>query len=331
MAPTSEPKNNRFTQQELPAWRPILTPAWVAGILFSIGVLFIPLGVVCMMASNSVVEVSRRYDNEPACAAGFFPTAAEQANKFSDNGTGTTCTLSITVPERMKAPVYVYYELDNFYQNHRRYVKSRSDPQLAGGDTADSFCEPQLNKASGVEGEGEVKVNPCGLIAWTFFNDSYAFSVDGAPVAVSERGIAWPSDVEHKFGAYKPSHFNDVPATRGGGVITGNVQDDEHFIVWMRTAALSNFRKLWGKIETDIEAGTVITIQVANRYNTYKFDGAKHIVLSTTSWLGGKNDFLGIAYLAIGCLCVAFGLVFVYFTFYPPRRQGDVANLSWNK
>jgi len=25
---------------------------------------------------------------------------------------------------------------------------------------------------------------------------------------------------------------------------------------------------------------------VANRYNTYKFDGAKHVVLSTTSWHG---------------------------------------------
>jgi len=23
----------------------------------------------------------------------------------------------------MKGPVYVYYQLDNFYQNHRRYVK----------------------------------------------------------------------------------------------------------------------------------------------------------------------------------------------------------------
>jgi hypothetical protein len=36
----------------------------VAAILFSIGVVFIPLGVVCMMASNSVVELSARYDNE---------------------------------------------------------------------------------------------------------------------------------------------------------------------------------------------------------------------------------------------------------------------------
>ena len=29
----------------------------------------------------------------------------------------------------------------------------------------------------------------------------------------------------------------------------------EHFIVWMRTAGLPNFRKLWGKIEEDLTEG----------------------------------------------------------------------------
>ena len=28
--------------------------------------------------------------------------------------------------------MYVYYQLKNFYQNHRTYVKSRSDKQLLG-------------------------------------------------------------------------------------------------------------------------------------------------------------------------------------------------------
>lgn len=32
----------------------------------------------------------------------------------------------------MSAPIYIYYELDNYYQNHRRYVKSRSSLQLLG-------------------------------------------------------------------------------------------------------------------------------------------------------------------------------------------------------
>jgi len=31
--------------------------------------------------------------------------------------------------------------------------------------------------------------------------------------------------------------------------------ENEHFIVWMRTAGLSTFRKLWGKIEEDLKTG----------------------------------------------------------------------------
>jgi hypothetical protein len=41
----------------------------------------------------------------------------------------------------MEPPIYVYYQLKNFYQNHRRYVKSRSDDQLRGGESV-SGCTP---------------------------------------------------------------------------------------------------------------------------------------------------------------------------------------------
>lgn len=43
------------------------------------------------------------------------------------------------------------------------------------------------------------------------------------------------------------------------------MQEDEHFIVWMRTAALRDFRKLWGRIDTPIPAGANITVLVQNR------------------------------------------------------------------
>lgn len=45
----------------------------------------------------------------------------------------------------------------------------------------------------------------------------------------------------------------------------------------MHTAALPNFRKLWGRIETDIPAGAAIRISIRNRYNSYRFGGKKKV------------------------------------------------------
>lgn len=42
------------------------------------------------------------------------------------------CQLTFTIDQDMEAPVYVYYGLGKFYQNHRSYVKSRSFDQLKG-------------------------------------------------------------------------------------------------------------------------------------------------------------------------------------------------------
>ena len=37
-----------------------------------------------------------------------------------------------TIDKEVEGPLYVFYQLDNFYQNHRRYVKSRDNGQLGG-------------------------------------------------------------------------------------------------------------------------------------------------------------------------------------------------------
>ena len=78
----------------------------------------------------------------------------------------------------------VYYQLDGFYQNHRRYVKSKSDDQLNGKDISyeamkdSQDCDPvitnkDMDKTTSVEGnalnETDVAI-PCGLIAKSYFN-----------------------------------------------------------------------------------------------------------------------------------------------------------------
>ena len=76
--------------------------------------------------------------------------------------------------------VFVYYELENFYQNHRRYVKSRDDKQLLGkvDGGSNSDCSPFAECNSPEECQnGENKTLalktpflPCGAVANSLFS-----------------------------------------------------------------------------------------------------------------------------------------------------------------
>lgn len=112
-------------------------------------------------------------------------------------------------------------------------------------------------------------------------------------------------------------------------LFAGLLKENEHFIVWMRNAVLPKFRKLWGRIESDIPAGTILRVNIQNQYNTYRFGGTKRVVLSTTSWMGGRNDFLGLAYIIVGIASIMFGFVIAAIGWRWPRKLGDVSLLSW--
>jgi hypothetical protein len=97
------------------------------------------------------------------------------------------------------------------------------------------------------------------------------------------------------------------------------LSEQEDLIVWMRTAALPTFRKLYGRIYIDLKENDTITVTLNNNYNTYSFGGKKKLVLSTATWLGGKNDFLGFAYLIVGGLCIFLAFAFTLLYFVKPR------------
>lgn len=89
-----------------------------------------------------VVEVAARYDDQ--CISGHSNADKDrslvqvwrplQQLAFSEScstsswsclqleGVGTSCHVTLTAPRHMKPPIYLYYELENYYQNHRRYV-----------------------------------------------------------------------------------------------------------------------------------------------------------------------------------------------------------------
>lgn len=104
---------------------------------------------------------------------------------------------------------------------------------------------------------------------------------------------------------------------------------NEHFIVWMRVAALPSFRKLYGIINTDIQAGSPITFNIGAAFPVNGFSGRKSLVLSTTSFLGGKNAFLGIAYIVVGFICILLAILFGLRQIFGGRRLGDTSFLVY--
>lgn len=100
----------------------------------------------------------------------------------------------MNIEEDIEAPIYVYYQLENFYQNHRRYVKSKDAKQLAGNDrTVDelSDCAPIITNAdlaapsntttfygstTLVITQPNAPAIPCGLIAKSVFTDTYTLT-----------------------------------------------------------------------------------------------------------------------------------------------------------
>ena len=79
-----------------------------------------------------------------------------------------------TIPSMfvLQGTVYLYYGLTNFYQNHRRYVRSRDDNQLHGDemspDSLQSDCEPYKKRK--LNASVEYGIAPCGAIANSLFN-----------------------------------------------------------------------------------------------------------------------------------------------------------------
>ena len=126
-----------------------------------------------LVLNQQINEYSVRYD--VAC-----PTL-NQSN-------GYYCNMNFTIDANLQPPVYVYYELNNYFQNHRVYLESRDDDQLYGTyknvDQLDS-CTPiivnnqvksslyNFNNSSQLDPNDPA--TPCGLIAQTFFNGKEFF------------------------------------------------------------------------------------------------------------------------------------------------------------
>jgi len=190
-------------------------------------------------------------------------------------------------------------------------------------------------------------IYPCGLIANSFFNDTFdnprllnppsgTFDVYN----FSSVGIAWPG--EAKKYVSKPGYSNlsaivPPPNWRDrfpNGYTEENIPDlrnNEHFQNWMRTAGLPTFTKLYGRNDTTPMPKGIYRIIIGLNYPVLPYKGTKSFVISTVSWIGGKNPFLGWAYVAAASVFVLLAILGTARHLIKPRRLGDMSLLSWNR
>lgn len=103
---------------------------------------------------------------------------------------------------------------------------------------------------------------------------------------------------------------------------------NDRFFVWMRTAVQPKFRKLYAVIGDDIRKGDEVKLSVGANFDVSNFHGTKSLVLTTTTWFGGKNSFLGNGFIVVGAAYLVFGVAFAVKHQNSPRALGDTRFLE---
>ncbi|KAL7542806.1 hypothetical protein ACHAXR_012113 [Thalassiosira sp. AJA248-18] len=382
------PADVALKQQRMKSWQPILDPKYVIATYLLIGLIFIPTGIVIRKKNDDLIELKTIYESHlkkgPYTDGTTGCEIGNNANQMWLANPQQSCQIKMQVPldkGDMQPPVLIHYELFNFYQNYRRYFNSYDQYQLLGSLKQDIVsageCEP-LNIIGGI------KINPCGLIANTLFNDVITLEsiegpdgevIENAPMV--ETGVAWTSDLEWKY--RQPEGFRSEQCSSCDDCDCSEVNDtgervwscqsphvdedgvcfryfypdddttqylyetypmvvspldgvtNEHFAVWMATAALPHFRKLYGYIEQPIPAGSIFTFNIQANFVVERLEGAKALVVSNSYIFGGKNHWLGTLFIAVGSIAAILGLLFLAKDVLRPRRIGDRMYLKFKE
>lgn len=328
------------------------------------GIILAPLGGGLLYASEEVqhIEIDYTHCNTSATSTASAIPSGDITSSFkkSSNSSSFTqsatwalypnetdsenpiCQLQFTIPNDLKAPVLMYYKLTNFYQNHRRYVKSVSQDQMKGKSVSlssiNSDCDPLGSQ------DGKIYY-PCGLIANSQFNDTISSPVQvglsggNVEYTMTKEGIAWTSD-KNRYGTTSYTYDQIIPPPNwakrypngySADTPPPDFETDYDFQNWMRTAGLPTFSKLYLRQDSETMPAGTYSVNITQAFDVTAYGGTKTLVISTRTVIGGKNPFLGIAYIVVGGVCVLLGIVFTARHFFKPRKLGDHRYLTWNQ
>ena len=346
------PNDTDFQQQRLRAWQPALTPRHVVASFIILGVLFIPIGAALLYASSTAYQVQYRYDE--LCGAPPH-TGQPQTCAFNVN-----ITHDMSPPIYFHYRLVNFYQNHRRYVTSQSIYQLHAD-DTPNTESDISGCTPNPPWEYYYGNNKEQIIYPCGAIAGSYFNDTFSAtllpaSAPSTPLTLgvaggdpnnpswAKSGIAYPSDLSDLY-VNNSYVLNDI-AQNGNNSKYSRVGSmgfvlpypgDEDFAVWERVAALPTFKKLYRIIKCvpsasnptcsgnggngKLYAGDVVRVRVNNQFDVNAFSGSKYVVFATTSWLGGRNNFLGSAWIVVGGLCWILAFIFAVATLLRPPPQ----------
>ncbi|XP_064487843.1 cell cycle control protein 50A-like [Ornithodoros turicata] len=319
VAKVNRPQRSGFKQQRLKAWSPLLTAGTMIKFFVGTGIAATVIGVVLLVGNKELQEYQFDYTNCKAVNTNRTCASILQINPRLS----CICLEPFQLPQDIVAPVHMYYSLTDYYQNFRTYVQSRDDAQLLGKPCHVRYhCAPYRR-----EPHTRKCYYPCGSIANSIFNDTLRLkyktdkphTIRDVPLNFKE--ISWPTDRELKFriapGNASSRTVKPPDWPKPVDEIPDGIQN-EALIVWMRTAALPTFRKLYAFIdhESKIDFNKVLPmgkyfLNIRYQYPVWQFGGRKRLILSNANWMGSRNPFMGMAYVCVGALCLTFSVICV--------------------
>ena len=243
------------------------------------------------------------------------------------------CNIPFTLDKGIKSPIFVYYKLENFYINHRNLVESKSWKELRGEEgftkekCKNSYLMSEMfpsdspyytNQWNYTFQENDI-ASPCGLWARSFFNDTYILNYsNGTSININEYNIS-NDYLKDKFFKRRKDY----------NIIQWIDVENEHFINWMNIETSNNFKKIWGRIDFDLEPGNY-TLIVKNNYDIKKYDAEKYFCISNANSFGINNLF-GYFFIAIGIyLFIVILILWVKYLLSKESKEVNINKLKWD-
>jgi len=359
------PEDTAFKQQRIPSWQPILTPKVVIFFFIVVGIVFIPIGALLKSKSDKVVEYKVQYDGSGADSS--LGCKITQSN----SGKTCKISFDIDKKMNKVYVSYQlsnFYQNHRRYVSSISSSQLLGGVYTSSSDL--SACDPLIKNGSSILSPCGLIANSLFNDVITLTSSDFTMTEDGIawksdmdnkfdqPDGFSYTKVAnssvnckeyvsspcsvycddgsphgYETEVGSCYAYHYPydSHIQYLYETFSQVVNPIDGVNNEHFIVWMRTAGLSTFRKLYGIIESGAEEGDKLEFNITNNFRVDSFDGKKWLVISTSSWTGSKNTFLGVAYITVGTLCLAVGIAILGKQTFYPRKHEDGDSLFFSE